>query len=1045
MQSFVKKIFETEEFFKLKEGRLSTGLEQRKNEFIHEKKAKEKRKADFVVYINPEIVIPVEVECYGNIKIGESQLFKYQKDFDKQYGILTDGYSWRFYNNNIFRTFTLNDIFDKTSLFLEFWSEYIKPEFYYLSFFETAGQLALLEKTKLHFEKNRQLFFEDITKRIESFKNKLQLEGYLENLDGKEREKRAIEITYAYIIQFILYKTLVDNEFGEFAEGFQTKIAKIHEYLKVKKYKNILGIIDGISANISKNIYRPFAKEQSFIRNRLLELYQSVEDKLSDVSPWLDIFVFIKKYNFANVKNEIFGYIYENYLKELYEESKKGQYFTDPAVVNFMLKQVGYTPENIKKRYEHDKDSVSLIDPSCGSGTFLYAATDAIVKTFPQNTAEASRKIEEVVTKNTFGLDIEEFPLYLAEMNILMRLLPLIISEKYNNPIDKKIKVFKTRDSVSEFMDTDIRNTLSDISIEFQKSNGQVSLFTEKLNLGYSSYVRDEDDLKEMKNSLENQPRCPRRRFDFVIGNPPYVPYITCAKQGLGVFQLMKEKDKSKKVFLSDIYGVNLHSTPLSQKKRTPKPNLYAFFVALGLALLKDNGRLCYIVPQTLLTAGDLDVLRYHLAKFTTIEKIIIPSGKMFIGRGLKQTKPVATSSLIFVVRRKPPRGLHEVEVIYYKDFKDDIEKCLSNISKGRKITKKKIMQEKFSQNTNNWNFVKQGKKFLNFYERYKENTENIAMYYQYTLAQEKFGSKFYFDTGFKINEKHLLQTSSSTDHYTCFKPNKKWWKLHDIRGYWPNDRNPRSKFYIGLLQPFKGYALLDTEFKILWRYANTDKFYFTSKPTIWARNHFCAIGSNNISEMLFLFSILNSPINELLLTSLLKSENEKDFLIPVRAVRDFVRVPRINEGNQPTKNKIIELAKKMLDLEELVLSDLVDFSGMLRQKFDNVYVEKDKLILEKGKETMKLNIKKNRSLVEKVIEENFEEKLLESKKRKIGLSELKSSPAIDFEKQKQIKDHIDDLVFCLYFKIQVPRNKLSKSEFVKKLCEKNKFYSQLG
>jgi hypothetical protein len=127
-----------------------------------------------------------------------------------------------------------------------------------------------------------------------------------------------------------------------------------------------------------------------------------------------------------------------------------------------------------------------------------------------------------------------------------------------------------------------------------------------------------------------------------VIANPPYVGYNESSSQGILIFNLLKKQE----VKLNDIYGVNLHSIPSRHKKYAPKPNLYAFFVALGLALLKDNAKLCYIIPQTILTAGDLDVLRYHLAKYTTIEKIITFSGKMFIGRGIKQNKPFATSEV---------------------------------------------------------------------------------------------------------------------------------------------------------------------------------------------------------------------------------------------------------------------------------------------------------------------------------------------------------------------------------------------------------------
>ena len=1043
VQSFVKKLLESE-IFKLKEGKLSTELKKRKNEFIHEKKAKESRKADFYIYINPEIAIPIEVECYCNIKAGEKQLLNYQKDFDKHYGILTDGFEWRFYNNNLYKAFSLDDIFDNTDLFLTFWKEYIKPEFYYLSFFEKTGQLAFVKETKLHVEDDRQLFFEDITKLIQSFKNKLQIEGYLVEADKKTREKRAIELTYAYIIQFVLYKTLVDNDFDDFAKEFEITVAKIHESLKDKRYKDILGIIEGISAKISRNVYRPFIKEQEFIKDKIQELYHSLENSLSDVSPWLDIFIFIKKYNYANVRNEIFGYIYENYLKELYEDTKKGQYFTDPAVVNFMLDQIGYKSDIIKKRYEEDRDSISIIDPSCGSGTFLYSATDSIVKAFQDgNTREASKKIEEAVNNCVFGLDIEEFPLYLAEMNIVMRMLPLIINEKYNNPIDKKIKVFKTRDSVSEFMDTALRNTLNDMNVVFQKSKGQMSLFTERLNLGYSSYVRDEDDLKEMKKSLENQPQCLRRRFDYVIGNPPYISYNNSAKQKVLIFELMKQ-GKAK---LNDIYGVNLHSVPNNSKKYRPNPNLYAFFVALGLSLLKDGGRLCYIIPQTVLINADLDVVRFHLAKYTTIEKIIIFGGKMFLGRGLKQNKPVATSSLIFIVSREVPPELHEVEIVNYLGTDEDIDDIFENIKQNKKTQKKKILQGHLIQNLANWNFIKLDSSFLAFHKEYLRNSKDFADYYSHVLATQKYHSNFIFDGGYSIDERKLLsQPKSGEQNYECPKLDNLYWSIKSNNGYWPNVRQKGKEMFIQLRQGSQGYRFLDAQYKIIWSYNNTERFFYTDKPILWARNKILGIASDNQKEIYYLFALLNSKITRFLLSNFVKVENEdtRTILVSLQIVKNQIRTPVISERNIHLKNTIVELVGRLLDYENVSLSDLVDFTGVLKQKFDNVHVDKGKLVLKKDGEELKLPIKQDSSLVHKVIEANYSREGLGLENKIVILSELMSLPAIDFEKQKVIKDHIDDLAFCLYSNIDVPRNKISDAKFVKSACQKNKFYKQV-
>lgn len=1039
VEIFVKDVLKSPDVFALKVGLNSTRLENRRNEFLEKKTSKGSRQPDITIYITPEIIIPVEVEKYQNINVGKAQLLQYQIDLEKKYAILTDGYTWRFYINNVYTQYSLETILDQTEIFLEFWREYIKPEKYYLSFFEKLGQVSLLkEADQLPVEENRQLFFKDITELIRTFKNKLHIEGYLNDLPEKEKSKKAIEITYAYIIQFILYKTLVDNEFDDFPKEYETLVEAVHNYLKENRFKDILGSIDRISAEISKNIYRPFSKEQEFIRNKLWDILHKPLSELHDVSPWLDIFVFIKKYNFAEVRNEIFGYIYENYLKALYEDEKKGQYFTDPAVVNFMLEQIGYTPENLKSRIAPDKNTISLIDPACGSGTFLYSAVDTLIRTIGPDSEQLAKQIEELVNKDIFGLDIAEFPLYLAEMNILMRMLPLIINEKYNNPVEKKIKVFKTRDSIAEFMDTSLRNTIHDIDVAAQKNNGQGFLFKEKLDLGYASYVRDEDDLKEMKESLETRPRCPRRRFDFVIANPPYVGYNESSSQGVLIFKLIKP-GKDKKADLNNIYGVNLHSIPTRPKRYAPKPNLYAFFIALGLALLKDNAKLCYIIPQTVLTAGDLDVLRYHLAKFTTIEKIITFSGKMFIGRGLKQNRPVPTSSLIFVVRRTQPDKRNYVEIINCKDTSAEMEETLKDISAGRKISKKKLLQGKLLENVTNWNFIKQEKSFLDFHDMYRKTTESISIYYTHALAEHQFKNRFYFDGGGNIKEK--LVTKNPNGNYEIFDYRSNDYTKMSItpsKSYYP--KNAPVSFPHGS----QGIVTFEQKYKVIWRIRDPVKFQFSERDLLLISNQSLLISSNSKIEILYLLALLNSKVTRLILEENLLQKHEQAFLVAITSIKEFIRVPRISEANQFVKDEIIKRAEEMLALEEVKLADLVDFSEMMMQKFDAVSVKGDSLVLCKDKKERKLKIKINKELVEKTIADKYKRDELEFEHGQIKLSELKSLPAIDFEKQEYLKDYVDDLVFALYFNIPLTKVGVKYAIDIKKLCQKNNFYKLL-
>ncbi len=1009
VQKFVKKVFLSPEIFDLKEGKLSTKDENRENEFLEEAR-KHGRRADIIVFINNEIIIPVEIERLGNIEKGVTQLFQYQTDWNKKYGILTDGNEWRFYVNNfVEKTFFINEILETPKIFLQFWKEYTTEENYYASFFKKIGQF---EKDNFihipHLDNVRNEFFDDITILIENFANKLLLKEYFTNITTEtDKKKKAIEITYAYFIQFILYKVLVDNNFTEFKTDFNQRFQIIAKAIHSGFYGEILQKIKGISNIISKNIYKPFNSEQEIINKRLEEINLKPQTKITDISVWLDILLFINRYDFSNVQNEIFGHVYENYLKDLYLDEKKGQYFTSPEVVDFMLTEMGFNKNELKQRYTKDVTSVSIIDHSCGSGTFLYNATQRIIDTFFDNTQNTAKLVENLISENVYGLDIAEFPLYLAAMNMIMRMLPVIVNEKYNHPAEKKLKIFKTNDSIAEFLNTDITNTEQDKSVEISKKKGQTSLdFSQELDLGYKSFLRDEQNLHNLKQSLENKPI--RTRFDYVVGNPPYISYNDCARQNVLIIDLIKRR----KINMADIYGVNLNSTPDKLKTYPPKPNLYSFFVALGIALLKNNGTMSYIIPQTLLTANDLDVLRYHLSHFVTIQKIIIFSGKMFLGRGLQQNKAVATSSLIIILKKSIPNEKHKIEIRNYENneiFKIDFNDSNTWLS----IDTKYISQEKLKQNYDNWNFITKNTKIIQFVENYQQSTESFDIYRLFENSVPRFNDKFYFDVGFILDEKYFSHENNGECYevlefqnikgYSNFKPTKFYPKNHDL---------------IQLTRSNQGHITLVPKYNLVWRIKNHTGFKLIDRPIIFNMGAASIITSNNKNEMLYLLSVLNSNINKLILETFLKIPTEKDYLLAILPIKKYIRVPLINEQNINIKNRIIEKTQELLNLEEVVLQDIVDFKNIFIQKFEKVYVKNNILILQNENQIIECKINKIFNTLQNLKLEN------------VTLYELKNHEIIDIDLQKELKSEIDNLIFALYFNVET--DKVKEHEFYK-------------
>ena len=1040
LQDFIKEVLKEKELFGLAQGHLSTQDEVRKNEFTIETR-KKSRRADFVIYIDGKtIIIPVEVERYKNIDKGIHQILQYQKDWNKIYGILTDGEEWRFYYANKYKKFSIQQMLSNSLDFCIYWKSYIQPQNYYQKAFSYSTEL-IDEKIDLTNKSSLGIFFEDITEVIKKFKVKMKAIGAFEAiqeknkkvtnfLESREYEKVVVEISYAYLIQFILYKVLVDNGYRQFSANYRKIIEKIQKSLVDKNYFSlIINEIKNISEYISEKIYKPFANEQKIISEKIKEnLKQSKDLSVEEVAPWLDIILFIHRYNFSGLKNEIFGFIYENFLKDLYADKKnKGQYFTDPAVVNFMLQEIGYNEENIKKQV--NKNQISIIDPSCGAGTFLYSAVDKIINAFDEGSEEQSKWIEGIVDKNIFGLDIEEFPLYLAEMNILMRLLPLVVNDDYENPINKKIKIFKTNDSIAEFLIIDI-NRKENERFNFGKPSEQKSLFSqlEETALDYPSFMRDEEDLREMLKSLREN-GLKREKFDYVIGNPPYIGYNECCKQKLVFTQKIADKNDSY-ITMGNVYNVNLHSIPDNHKKYGPKPNLYAFFIALGLALLKDNAKMAYIIPQTILTAKDLDVLRYHLAYFTTIEKIITFEGKMFIGRGLKQNKPVATSSLIFVVQNSKPDKNNSIQITNYKPYTEKQEGDFEKYIFSKNKTTEKITQKKLQENIANWNFIKD-KLLLSFYKSYKNKTEDIACYYEHKVSENLFGEIFFFDGGL-VFEKNK---SSCQGDWSLIKKNKV--------GYKPiiREKYIENKF-IRIPQGSQGLDLFYKAYKIVWQYMNFDKFYFTDKKIMLEFN-WVIIASNNKTEIFYLFSLLNSTLNIFLLKKLLTIPNEKNILLGIRAIKEFVRIPKINEENNFIKKEIIKQTEKLLSLEDLQLKDFVAITTSI-QKFKQVTVEKDKLLLtDLQDKKISFQISQKVAFIKELIKATYPKELEPIKV--ITLQELKHLPAIDKKEQAKIKNYIDDLIFALYFEIIPKKIGIQYAHQLKEQCSQGEFYQYLN
>ncbi|MBI5573027.1 MAG: hypothetical protein HY919_00550 [Elusimicrobia bacterium] len=307
-----------------------------------------------------------------------------------------------------------------------------------------------------------------------------------------------------------------------------------------------------------------------------------------------------------------------------------------------------------------------------------------------------------------------------------------------------------------------------------------------------------------------------------------------------------------------------------------------------------------------------------------------------------------------------------------------------------------------------------------------------MKIYYEHD--KHRFDN-FYFDGGGKINKKLVSNNPKGAYELFDYKNNNySKLKIKKSNKYYPKNAT------ISFPQGSQGIITFAQQYKIVWRTKYAAGFQFCDWEILLDGNQSLTISSNNKQEILYLLSLLNSIVIKLIIEKNLKSEGEQAFFIAITSVKQYVRVPKITKENQFIKDEIIKRTEEMLFLEEKTLSDFIDFSDVMLQKFDDVEIDDSNLILKHNGDKIKLKIKSNTKLVSETIQKELKEELkLENKK--INLADLKNLPVIDFDKQKQIKDYIDALVFALYFNVPINEISPNKSDDIKNLCSKNKYY----
>jgi|GEM_PF-1328773 len=374
----------------------------------------------------------------------------------------------------------------------------------------------------------------------------------------------AEQVAYVFFVRLLLVRVLEDKRI------LSPRLASDGGFLEWSRYiARHFKELDGIGI-LNENFSNILARKAS---NYYLHFFQQAVFDWFNPDDFLlvETLEFLCRYNFYNITSDIIGFTYEAYI-ERNARDRKGHFLTRHDVVEYMLDLLDYTGPQIIGR--------NILDPASGSGSFLVHAarryrralvtyfcnshglpdSEASLQSNPVLRKEFASRYLQDLTSSFFGMELNPFACYLAEMNLLIQALDdLFVLQQAGEmqPIER-FRIYNT-DSL------DLPREVLDSASLDEKSN-RISIPDRLSN-------RLADEAYPIKAKLNPY----ADGFYYIVSNPPYV------------------SSKQEELDTTRFRNAEFYKAMLSGDM-----NLYLLFLRLGLYYLADFGQMIYIVPLTI-------------------------------------------------------------------------------------------------------------------------------------------------------------------------------------------------------------------------------------------------------------------------------------------------------------------------------------------------------------------------------------------------------------------------------------------------------------
>jgi len=386
---------------------------------------------------------------------------------------------------------------------------------------------------------------------------------------------------------------LTDEELDEGVQRILDRLIFIRTAEDRKIEPNILiGILRGGKSDQYKQLVKVFRDFDDGFNSKLFAPHYCEEWKVSDKTVGEVIKGLYEtkdgyRYDFSVISADVLGGIYEQYLsfvqvrkgedKTKSKRKSQGIYYTPKYIVEFIVKET--LGEVLKKTKPKELAKIKVLDPACGSGSFLNIAYDKILETLTKQNPQTSLFAKfDILKENIFGVDLDAQAVEIAQLNLLLK----VLSQKTKLP-------------------TLLHNLTS--------GNSLVSGETENLEKYFGSDYREQKPFN-FENKFKEV--FDQGGFDVIIGNPPYGAALS----------------KTQQEYFKNIYDIGSTDTAI-------------LFIKKSLELLKDGGKLGFIVPKALCFASNWNKIREYIWDNT---ETIIDCGKAW--------KEVKLEQVVFILKK---------------------------------------------------------------------------------------------------------------------------------------------------------------------------------------------------------------------------------------------------------------------------------------------------------------------------------------------------------------------------------------------------------